>query len=362
MNSLKRHILVCPMNWGLGHATRCIPVIKALLDAGARVTLAASGRSLALLRKEFPELETFDFPGFSPKYPKNSMFALKMLLQVPSFIYHIIYENYQLSKAIKVRKIDMLISDNRYGLTNKKIKTVLLIHQLNFSTPQGLRFLRPFLNRINYYLIDRFDFCWIPDNNESPSLAGILSHPSKLPRNARFIGPLSRFNRKRDLTGDDLRLILVILSGQEPQRTILENEIIRQLRDYPSEIILIGGRTTDSDPEKQIGNIRCIPYADSTDIESLLRKARLVICRSGYSGIMDLCIIGGKALFIPTPGQTEQEYLAKYYHEKGIAYSVSQGNLNLETDIVKAMEFAGFAGSVATNTLRTEIDFLLGIR
>jgi len=360
MTDLNRSILVCPMNWGLGHATRCIPVIRALSQSGARVTIAASGNSLALLNKEFPELDSFEFPGFSPRYPRNRMFALKMLLHIPSFIYYILYENYQLSKVLKVRKFDAIISDNRYGLFNKKIKSIIIIHQLNILPPAGLGFLQPLIRGVNYFLISRFDECWIPDNRNEPFVGGELSHPSRLPGNARFIGPLSRFSKPGMPPENKDGFLLVLLSGQEPQRTLLENKIISQLSDYPAETLLIRGRTRDTGPEQKFGNIRCIPYADSKTIESLFGKARLVICRSGYSGIMDLHASGGKALFIPTPGQTEQEYLARYYYQRGIALFVGQEDMDLKNDVEQALRFRGFTGSGHSSALQTAIDFLMG--
>jgi uncharacterized protein (TIGR00661 family) len=345
------------MDWGLGHATRCIPVIMQFLAHGCRVTIAASGRPFDFLQQEFPELEIVHFTGFSPDYPSNGRMALKMAGLIPAFLYHLIKEKRTLNRLIRTLNIQIVVSDNRYGLWNRNIKSVLIIHQIHIKAPPILRFLEPILHFINRILINRFDECWIPDCPGNDNLGGELSHSRRLPSRAYYIGPLSRFpSLPENLPGKGL---LVILSGPEPQRSILEEILGIALQSIPEDATIISGKTETPKETAVDGRIRKMSYASSSEVEMLMRNSALIICRPGYSTIMDLAVVGGKALFIPTPGQTEQEYLARYHKSLNTAWFSKQSEINLAKDIPAALSMNGFSPSASNLLLQKQIDLLL---
>ncbi|MEP7128904.1 MAG: glycosyltransferase [Chitinophagales bacterium] len=336
-------ILIAPLNWGLGHAARCIPIIKELKNLGAEVIIAADGRALELLQKEFPELKCIRLPGYEIRYHEKGSLTLKLLLQLPRLIASVIKEHKQLKKIITVEKIDAVISDNRYGLYSKKIKSVFITHQTGIKLPKYIAWLEAFVNSINHYFISKFDACWIPDFEGTDNLSGELSHNYSLPKNAIFIGPLSRFTYREEKKKYDL---LILLSGPEPQRTLLEKLLIKQLFQTENELIprrpdqklkvfLVRGIAEGSNQPINISeNFTRVDYLLTEELNNAILSSDVIISRPGYTTIMDLAILGSKAIFIPTPGQTEQEYLADYFKRRGIYYSEGQQEFNIK----RAME------------------------
>ncbi len=338
------HILVSPLDWGLGHATRCVPVIRQLLGAGHKVSIAGHGRSIKLLQNEFPAVECIDLPGFSPVFSGSGPVFIKLLLLLPEFIIKIFTEHKQLKQIIRANDIDCIISDNRYGLWHKQVKSILITHQVMIKTPGWLKFAEYPLYRISGYLISRFDECWIPDTEESPGLSGDLSHKYPLPRNARFVGPLTRFVFNDNPLGYESpsKQIAVIISGPEPQRSIFEKLVRQQLSGLQQPVTIISGKPEAKQVKVTSGNITIVPHLPTDQLQEAITSASLVICRSGYSSIMDLNALGAKALFVPTPGQTEQIYLAQLHQQNGTAWFRSQEEMNLKIDIEEAMTYPGF--------------------
>ncbi|HPT02606.1 MAG TPA: glycosyltransferase [Bacteroidales bacterium] len=351
-------VLVCPLNWGIGHATRCVPVIRSLVGRGFRVVLAADGRSMHFLMNEFPDLEFIRFSGFSPRYPYHGSMALKMLASVPAFVTSIFREHHQLKEIVSEHHIGLVISDNRYGLWHRQVKSVIMIHQVMIKTPGFLRWAEPLLYFINRLMISRFHECWIPDFPGVVNLSGDLSHKYPLPSNARFIGGLSRFEPGRLKPGNTSGALVALLSGPEPQRTILENILIKKLRAANIDCIVISGKTEAVSQPKTVDGITIIPHLPTGELENMLRSAPLVICRPGYSSIMDLAAIGKKALFIPTPGQTEQEYLASFHEKQGTFYYAEQRNFDLEESLHKASGYSGISSWPQESLLMQRIDSL----
>jgi len=350
-------ILISPLDWGLGHAARCIPVISLLNEAGHKITLAGYGRSLIMLQKEFPFLESIELPGFSPSYPKSGYMVLHLFLQLPQFIGSIIHEHRELKKISTRRHFDIIISDNRYGLWDKNTRSILITHQVMIKTPGWMRFAEYWLYRVSRFLISRFDECWIPDEKERPGLSGDLSHNYPLPVNAKFIGTLSRFKQAESLPSNISHegKITAIISGPEPQRSLFEELVTKQLRELNHPATIIGGRPETGRLAVTESNLSILPYLTSDDLRSVIISSSLVICRSGYTSIMDLEALGAKALFVPTPGQTEQIYLAGLLQQAGIALYRTQEGLNLKADIVEALKFPGFRKNTVTNGLITAI-------
>lgn len=326
MNHNKR-VLVAPLDWGLGHASRCVPIIRALLAAGCQVTLAGEKQTAELLKKEFPELELIHLKGYRVSYPsKGLMFVPKIIIQLPKIFKAIQYER----AWIKVQqdklqgKWDVVISDNRYGLHHEKLKNILITHQLGIISGMGNWVDRLFI-RYSYKWLKHFDHIWVPDSPGENNLSGILSRPSIMPQNVTYIGPLSR------LTPSSVapEHILVLLSGPEPQRTILEKKLIRELHHLSQKVLFVRGLPAESRKLFNTNQTTFVNFLPSGDMELAIAKASFVICRSGYSSIMDLAKMGKKAILIPTPGQTEQVYLAAHLKSKGCFVVMDQKKMNL---------------------------------
>jgi uncharacterized protein (TIGR00661 family) len=354
------HVLVSPLDWGLGHASRSIPVIRQLLAAGHKVTIAGYGRSLFLLQKEFPSLESIELKGFSPSYPRNGKVILHLLFLLPRFISSILKEHFHLKKLINQHQFDIVISDNRYGLWNKNVKSILITHQVMLKTPHWLKIAEYPLYLVSRLLISRFDECWIPDYKDAPGLSGDLSHKYPLPGNAKFIGPLSRFQRSDQIVKSPKqeKSITAVISGPEPQRSIFEEMLTLQLAALNLTATILSGRPETEITSASKGNLKVFSHATGEDFQAIIESSSLIICRSGYSSIMDFDTLGTKALFVPTPGQTEQIYLAKLLHIQGIALWRKQDDLDLKTDINEALKYTGFEGNIKKQELHKAIEGL----
>lgn len=336
MSHLK--ILVAPLDWGLGHATRCIPIINELINRGCLVELAGSGNAGLLLQQEFPNLRYHPLPAYAISYPKKGKgFILKMIRQLPRLLSVISREHQWLLQNQAQEQWDLIISDNRYGLWHPKVRTVFMTHQLRVMSGWGRRF-DQVIQILHYRFINRFSICWVPDAEQKPGLAGELSHPKYLPAKTRYVGPLSRLENRSGAA----KQIIVSLSGPEPQRTLLEEKLLSVFSgsDWEQDQILFLRGLPETAPEMpaQQKQIRLINHLNSDAFASVLADADLVICRSGYSSVMDLVRIGKKALLIPTPGQTEQEYLAHFLADNGFFQACSQDESQLDATIRKAMK------------------------
>jgi len=335
-----KHFLVCPLEWGLGHAARCIPIIRTLLDQNHRVTIAADGTPADLLREEFPNLPLVRLLGYGIRYPASGNMAMAMALQMPKLLAGAIREHVRLGQLIRDLAIDTVISDSRFGLFNKHVQSIYITHQLTIKFPRGLSLFEPLLARFHRTLIERYDECWIPDLPDEPNLAGELSHPRRLPSNAKFIGPLSRMSREA-APGESCNL-LIVLSGPEPQRTIFEKTILAQVSQAVDlKIILIRGVTGKPSEWQKQGNVKLCSYLTSGQLNRLMLSAKMILTRPGYSTIMDLAALGKKAILIPTPGQTEQEYLATRLKKKMIFYSEPQKEFGLSRCLRAAKDYSG---------------------
>lgn len=321
-------VLITPLDWGLGHATRCIPIISCLLQQRVRVIVCGEGDIITLIQKEFPDIETSRLKGYRIRYSKKrNLFFLKLLLQIPKIIYSIIYENIWLKAAIKKYDIDAIISDNRLGCFNKSITSVFITHQLHIKA--GFSFVDQIVRSINYFFINKYDECWVPDYPSSINLAGDLSHPKVFPdKPVHYIGLLSRM-KKTDI--ETKYKLCIVLSGPEPQRTNLEKIIVSELTKYTEPTILIRGLPNERNIIRtNQKNINIVNYAGAQELSSIIQQSEIIISRSGYSTVMDVLKLNKRAIFIPTPGQTEQEYLASYLDKKKLCIAVSQEDFELK--------------------------------
>jgi uncharacterized protein (TIGR00661 family) len=323
-----KNILVAVLNWGLGHATRCIPIINELERQGANVILASDGDALLLLQQEYPHLKTIELPAYNIHYKGDNMF-LNMAPQVPKILKAIRLERKKLDSIIEEYEITTIISDNRYGMCHRTIFSVFLTHQLNIQVPN--KWVESMLAKYNHYFIRKFDQCWVPDHATEPSLAGNLAHDTQL-KNVRYLGPLSRMSKlAKKATKQD---VIAVLSGPEPQRTYLEEEIITQAKGLPYQFLIVGGKPKTMEKKALAPNIQWQSFMDADALQMAIAESKIVLARSGYSTVMDLVAMGcQKVLLIPTPGQSEQEYLATRLAEKGLFLTENQNTLNLERSI-----------------------------
>ncbi len=340
-------ILYAPLDWGLGHTTRSIPVIRAFLEGGCRVLVACDSTQKEVLGQEFPDLEFRHLKGFGLKYGQNRTTTLiRLLLQVPKILMRIKNETRVVRKIVDKEGIAAVVSDNRYGAYSPGLPSVFITHQLWPAT--GLGKLADLFCRITVKkYVTRFDECWIPDLHDDGNLAGTLSHPSYpffRGTDIRYIGPYSRFEpcssiNGQAVRGDELRL-LVLLSGPEPQRTILEEKILQQVVRMPARVILVRGRPSNNIAGPDISSLRIINYAGTVELNKLVCESDYVICRPGYTTIMDMLKLKKKLIVIPTPGQAEQEYLGNYLHQKKMVISSKQNDLDLPVLLNAAKTFA----------------------
>ena len=339
--------MICPLDWGIGHATRCVPIIKELVNIGHTPVIAADGRPLAFLQMEFPDLKFIRFGGYQPNYPRHGSMAWKMLCSIPKIIKGIKREHREVKKIIRDHNIDILISDNRYGLWNKETFTVFITHQLMVKLPYFIKFFEPLLNQIIKKFINKYDECWIPDMQSGQTLSGDLSHKYPLTENSYFIGPLSRFRdcetkdyEIRDREKSEICDVCVILSGPEPQRSKLEEILFTQLKGSSLKAVVVQGITEKNDSFDLNERIKVFSHLPSSEMLKYFQSSRTIICRPGYSSIMDIVTLGKKAIFIPTPGQTEQEYLAEYFMENKMFYYSKQDEFSLGEALRKSESYS----------------------
>ena len=323
-----RKILVAPLDWGLGHATRCIPVIHALLNEGHEVVIASGGRVEQLLRKEFPRLHFVYLKGYGLTYSFWLPAWLKILFQLPKVFFRMYAEHAALKKIIRSEKIDVVISDSRFGLWNKNICSVYMTHQVMIKCPRGLKIFEPLLVRLHRLLIGQYDHCWIPDYSGANNISGDLAHKYPLPPNARYVHPLSRYVHKPRKEKCDYDLC-VVLSGPEPSRSDFEKICLEALQNYSGKSVLVQGNP-EKKTDEQKGSVRIVSHLPAKALEELILSSKTVICRSGYSSIMDLVALQKNSLLVPTPGQTEQEYLAQYLSSQKVFKSVRQSEFSIE--------------------------------
>jgi len=351
----KKRILVAPLDWGLGHATRCIPIIRYLVEKNCDVIIGADKRPMELLKKEFPSLEFVVMSGYDISYPKNGSMVLKMATQIPKIIKGIKREHEQLKRIVAEKKIDAVISDNRFGLWSKNMPCVFITHQLMVKSPFGEKW----IHKLNADYISRYLECWIPDVKNG--LSGDLGSKFALPENAKFIGVLSRFDSQ--VTSEKkIRELLVILSGPEPQRTLFETIILKQLSSLQLKTLIVQGVTEKNKRKRISENVEIVSYLTSDELQKETLSSEIILSRPGYSSIMDLAVLGKKAIFVPTPGQTEQEYLAEELMKKKIAYSVSQKKFDLDFALRESKNYSGFTEKYSGQEFKKAVDdFILSL-
>ncbi|MHB8260894.1 MAG: glycosyltransferase [Bacteroidia bacterium] len=310
LNLFEKKILLAPLDWGFGHVARCVPLVKKLQEQSNHFIIACTPQQKQFLQQELNNIEYVDLFGYNIRYSAFLPLWLKILVQLPKLYFVVRKENRWLTNYLQKNKIDIVISDNRFGFYNKSVESIFITHQLNIQVPA----FKKVINRINDSFIKNYSKCWVPDYTEKEKrLSGILSDYNKQLKNIEFINPLSRFQKKEPQ--QNKYDVLILLSGPEPQRSILEDKLVSVFLNTNYTIALARGTVIPRE-RKIPDNFFVIDIASTKQLQELFNSSEKIICRSGYSTLMDLYALRLNALLIPTPGQTEQEYLANYWGEK----------------------------------------------
>lgn len=332
-NTTPKKILIAPLDWGLGHTARCVPIISYILSQGHIPVVAGNETQRTFIEETFGDIDFIHLDGYNIVYTKANKWAQAGLLsQLPQIKKTIAAENKWLADVCQARQIDGIISDNRYGLYHNKIPSVIITHQLQVQTGFGT-IANNIVRSIHHKYLNKFWSVWVPDvQDEQHNLAGRLSHSLVKPVTTQYIGLLSRFAGKR-YPATSKKYLLVLLSGPEPARSEFEALLLHQLAGYTEPVVFVAGSENTNNPANLPANITWYNRLPHQQLGPLLAGAATVICRSGYSTLMDLVALNKRAFLVPTPGQTEQEYLAKRMMQEKAFYSVKQSKFDLKKAI-----------------------------
>ncbi|MGD9978223.1 MAG: glycosyltransferase [Bacteroidales bacterium] len=353
--SRKLNILICPLGWGLGHASRDIPIIELLQQQGHNVIVAADKSSITLVKQRFPGLKYIDFRSLRVRYTKGSSQLFPLLWVAVRLPFVNFSEHRKLKQLIGQHKVDMVISDNRYGLWSNHVKTAIITHQLRVIPPFPFKWTLKISQIIIKKWLNRFDQVWVPDYSDERNIAGLLSRPNGL-KNLNYIGILSRFgsiNFDAVLSGFQM---VVIASGPEPQRQIYIDITSKLAKKWLLSCLIVEGIPDNGSIPRNIDGIWYVGHLPDLQFALAVKNAQYLIFRGGYSTIMDMLTLGISGLMVPTPGQTEQEYLAHYLYRRGYFETAHQGDLpNIDKNKIRAKSI----NSAKLTAILKDIDLLV---
>ncbi len=335
------NVLFAVAAWGLGHATRDLVLIRGLLEAGHRVTVLSTERALALLRGELGDrcrfVEVPDIP--KPLSRWSPVFYVKMSLSMPKVFWTFWHEHRVTRQLHREHRFDRIVSDTRYGVFLNEVPSYLIVHSLRQIIPGRPRPLEWLVERSQMAMFAGARTVLVPDAEED-GLAGDLCHNLACRWDGRleYLGILSSV---RNLGSERDVDYFVSVSGAEPQRTIFEQIVLSQVHDLPGRAVVALGRPDTTASVSDDGRVRIHSFLDRRQQEEMLNRARLVVSRSGYTTLMELAEVGSRALFTPTHGQSEQEYLGAYHEGTGAAHCVRQADLDLPRDVKLAEGYHG---------------------
>jgi len=335
----QKRILYAVLNWGLGHAVHSVPMIRSL-SKNNEVILAATGRALAFLKDEFPHLQSINLPDYTIQYAsKQRLLVVRLILQVPAMLVSLLREHWQTEKIVRERDIDLVISDNRYGVYSGKVPSFFVTHQLRFKLPRTIRKFEVISEWFNRWYFRKYTGVLVLDEAGKENMSGDLAHSGKICRHPKlaYIGLWSTVHKENVSQDID---VLAVISGPEPHRGIFGKKVIEQMKNMPENKVVILGKPEDTGKDYSYPGLQVYSFKNRKEVNDLLNRAKIVVCRSGYSSTTDLVSLKKPALMVPTPGQTEQEYQAEYYRDKGYFYMVSQEEMNLSVDLKTAKKFS----------------------
>ena len=346
----QKSVCIAPLDWGLGHATRCIPIIKALIALNYKVFIASDGKQESILRTAFPNVTFLALRGYRIRYAKKRNWLVPaLLIQLPKILCSIIYEYYWLKKTARKIKFDLIISDNRYGFYHKKIKSVFITHQLEIQTP--FAWTTRINQKLSYFFINKYNACWIADMLPPKNLSGVLANPNKLPTiPVWYMNCLSRLEENTLVQNEFIYenthneapnkiKFLGIVSGPEPQRALFENLLWQQGSQSHFHFCIAAGLPDHTSYNKITTNGQLYHHLEGNELAEQIKEATYIICRGGYTTLMELIPFKKKLILIPTPGQTEQAYLAAYWQANNWALNFKQESFNLMEAIAMASKF-----------------------
>ncbi|MFP4223274.1 MAG: glycosyltransferase [Phycisphaeraceae bacterium] len=351
---MARRILFGTSSWGLGHATRDLVLIRALLEAGCEVTVVATGPALKVLRGELGErCDYLDWPDMPSTISRSTIgFYVKTISFIPRIFLAWFDEKRRLRKLLRDRPIDVVISDHRYGLVTDAVPCFFISHSPRYIAPWRSWFMETCMELFVAAWLRPAEKLLVPDHDQR-GLSGDMSHKTRFfPREKMvFLGQLSSLSLPDDPPGQDIDTFISI-SGPEPQRTRFQAKVLGQLGRLKGRTVVTLGLPGREPPRvKDVpANVEIHAYLGRAEQQRMMLRSRLVVCRSGYTTLMELAELGRPALLVPTPAQTEQLYLAKTLREQGLFHSVKQSELDLSRDIPLARERPGYQGPAPTRT------------
>ena len=340
----QKSVCIAPLDWGLGHATRCITLIRALASLNYKIYIATEGKHESILKEAFPNATFLKLKGYRIWYTKQRALLIPgIIVQIPKIISAIIHEYSWLKKASIEYKFDLIISDNRFGFFHQKIKSVFITHQLELQTPFSWS---TRLNQIiTYAILKKYTACWVADMEPPMNLSGVLANPKHMPSiPIWYMNCLSRLYADQENIIDEVEKVesnkfLGIVSGPEPQRTMLENIFWQQGNAMGAPFVVVAGLPDNTGYYKKSESGVLYAHLNGKDLTTEIKHAKYIICRGGYTTLMELIPFNKKLILVPTPGQTEQEYLAQYWQFKKWAITFSQNEFDVKEAIDKASQF-----------------------
>ncbi|MCQ2106147.1 MAG: glycosyl transferase family 28 [Fibrobacter sp.] len=333
-------VLVAPLDWGLGHATRCIPVIREFLRQGAEVELAVVKSNAKLLRGIFPELRQRLAPSYNIVYPKHGYNMGLWLAKNGAHLNSVIrFEHRYVEEMVERHHYDVVLSDNRFGFYSRKAKSIYMTHQRRIAFPPALSALESVGMMWHASVMRHFDEVWVPDIPEEPGYAGNMSHVRYCPRSVRYVGALSRFeNAPSENEGGTLLesiplenpqyKFVAVVSGVEPARSRFEKKLAEAFAGIPGRHLIIQGRPAAGIKTWTEGNVDFCTHLQDAAFSAAVRGAEHVVSRGGYSTVMDMAVLGASCIFVPTPGQYEQVILGRNLARAGFAYNIDEKDLS----------------------------------
>ena len=342
-------VLVAPLDWGLGHATRCVPVVREFLNQGAEVELAVVRSNAGLLRGIFPELRQRLVPSYNIVYPKHGYNMGLWLVKNGAHLRTVMNYEHCIAEEMVMRfHYDVLVSDNRFGFYSRKAKSIYMTHQRRIAFPRVLLAFEPLGMLWHASVMKRFDEVWVPDLPEFPGYAGALSHVKNCPVPVKYVGALSRFSGKdaeapASLNGSGPYCFVAVVSGVEPARTRFENLLRETLVKIPGRHAITLGKPSLGVKSSNERNLDLFTHLPDDQFASVVRSAQWVISRGGYSTVMDMAVLGARCVFVPTPGQYEQVILGRDLAREGYAATIDESKFSTETLVAAVSEKAHVA-------------------
>jgi len=362
-SSRTHKILICPLDWGLGHAARMVPIIQELLDHHYEVLLGTSGNQKDFFLGEFPSVPQVDALSYQIQYPRIGwLMPVWLCIEIPRLLRLRKKEHHWTEAICKEHQVDFIISDNRFGCFSQIIPSVYITHQIRIALPRLLQWAEPMTQWAHRLIQKSFLETWIPDSDSPQSLGGRLSHSGIKKGFHFFIGPQTRFKEKAEKENPEkIWDWLVLISGPEPQRSLFEEKAMAALSHMNAgKVLLVRGRPGQTETPKAPAHFVIYNHLPSPELRNAILSSRMILCRSGYSTLMDLQALYAKAILVPTPGQTEQIALAEDLHQKGFCTHLPQNELSFDNLNIAKNQCTGFhSDSSSTQSILPHIERLL---